>query len=303
MAPRWTQEERLYVIDNYNLIGIKEIAQYLGRSVQTVYTFCSNNNLTRKFVWTPEEEFILLSNPGLTARQLTGLVNRTQVAIKLRRHELGMKFEGRGNRFYSVNHHYFSNINQETCYWAGFTAADGNVGNKQKVLRISLNVKDEQHLYKLRECLQYTGPIRHFKVTAFGQTSNMAILQVSSVKIVADLYSNFNIIPNKTFSLLPPTHIREKELLLAFIIGMIDGDGTILKSNGYLHISITGNFEMLTFIKNFFDLYYSHTKRKPSKLIKRKTVFQYTISGSRALKMIEDAQRSGLPILERKWDR
>lgn len=56
---------------------------------------------------------------------------------------------------YKYNRNFFESINTESqAYWAGFIAADGNVRKDFLKMRIELNIKDKNHLFKLREDIQ-----------------------------------------------------------------------------------------------------------------------------------------------------
>lgn len=72
-------------------------------------------------------------------------------------------------------------------------------------------------------------------------------LSITSPKICADLLKNFNITNNKSLTLISPE--LPPELIDAFIIGYIDGDGSIGLYNSentqkFLRISILGTINM-----------------------------------------------------------
>jgi hypothetical protein len=300
VAKRWTVEEKSLVLRSYNGKNVKDLSKILGRSVGNIQAFASNNHITVQTKWSAEEDRLLLDNPHLTAQQLCNIIpKRTKISIKHRRKDLGMLFEHRGNRKYQLNHNYFSVPNLENSYWAGFIAADGNINDKQGVLRVQLSNADSEHLLKLKKSLGYTGPLRPFSYIGFGKEAHASLLQVSSSKIVTDLRENFEIIPKKTFTLEPPK--LKNNLLDAYIIGYIDGDGSIMHRVEALTISVTGNYQMLLKIKDRFDEICRPTNTRVANVHKNKSVFYYAISGKRASFIYKHFAGIDVPKLDRKW--
>lgn len=127
------------------------------------------------------------------------------------------------HRKYSCNNDVFSKITPESCYWAGFLAADGCIDNH--TLKIEISDKDREHLEKLKSFLEFSGDIK----TSIKKEKLYVRLNVTSVKIVEDLKNNFGIVPRKTFCLEPPPNVNN-ENIRHFIRGLIDGDGCIYKN-------------------------------------------------------------------------
>lgn len=137
-----------------------------------------------------------------------------------------------GVRKYFYNENFFDEFNQDSCYWAGFIAADGNVC--KNVLSISINKKDDEHLEKILRLLGVTNnKIKYRK-------DNTARINICSKKIVNDLKTNFNIIENKSLVLKWPQKLPQN-MFSHFIRGVFDGDGCayINKKRRQLNLSIT----------------------------------------------------------------
>lgn len=117
----------------------------------------------------------------------------------------------------------FSYLDELSCYWAGFIAADGNVDHKNRV-RVMLNYDDSSHLQKLKEFLG-----AEHKISSNTDTYYRSSLELTSKRICSDLKTNFNIIPNKTDRLVFPHHLSI-EGLKSYIRGYFDGDGSICES-------------------------------------------------------------------------
>lgn len=254
--------------------------------------------------WSKKELLVLLDNKHLTAKQVANLLpNRTHIAIKHKRQQLNMGFEWRGNTKYKLNHDFFAFVTPLTSYWAGFIAADGNISKTQNCLRISLKMADKKHLERLKKDLQFTGPIKDTIKKCFDKTYEQALLQVSSKKILFDLKKNFNIIPNKTFKIQPPK-FKDISLELAFISGYLDGDGSV--SGRGPSIQITGNSQMLKWIKSVFDCFSPNLKEYKNADVRQITkaadgICSYNIYGKRVDKIIKAILAMKLPLLERKW--
>lgn len=74
-----------------------------------------------------------------------------------------------------------------------------------------------------------------------------------------DLKTNFNIIPAKSLILDPPNiNWEDKDLIDAYIIGLIDGDGSIgfstsVRTQPHFFISLIGTSQVLSFVKRRFE--------------------------------------------------
>lgn len=106
----------------------------------------------------------------------------------------------------------------ESYYWIGFLLADGNFKNGR--IRLGLGIKDENHLIKFCEYINYSGSI--------SRTPIKVSMGVMHKEIVEQIQIKFNIQENKTIN--PPKYIVPNNYLgLSLIIGFIDGDGNINK--------------------------------------------------------------------------
>ena len=121
------------------------------------------------------------------------------------------------------NENAFDEYSEESCYWAGFLAADGCVDSKNRV-RVMLKYDDINHLEKLKAFLQSTHAISS-NTDKYYRCS----FELTSTHICDVLDLNFNIIPNKTDKLKFPSHIPNK-YLVHYIRGYFDGDGSICES-------------------------------------------------------------------------
>lgn len=129
-----------------------------------------------------------------------------------------------GNRLPTIsNTQAFDEYSEESCYWAGFLMADGNVDSKHRI-RIMLKYDDINHLEKFRDYLVST-----HKVSSNTTTYNRASFEITNPHMCDMLDLNFNIVPNKTLIADFPRSMP-RNMLRHFIRGYFDGDGSICES-------------------------------------------------------------------------
>jgi hypothetical protein len=232
--------------------------------------------------WTEEEKEILKQYYGrMTAEELSKSVlpERKISAILSQAYECGLSGRGKDWMIPDHDHDYFSIPNQQSCYWAGFIAADGNV-HKNNLL-IALNRKDRSHLERFKADIKFTGNIydRDFKNTYHKKGySEMSRLSITSARqIIDDLERHYNITPKKSLTLQPP-NLTDDILIKCFLVGLIDGDGSIFLSRDYLHLTLLGTETMMAFMKSKIDLWYPERSRE-FKVGKDKKNLYYTNGG------------------------
>ena len=121
------------------------------------------------------------------------------------------------------NEQLFNTYTEESCYWAGFIAADGNVDSKGRI-RIMLKYDDIQHLEKFRKVLQSTHAI-----SSNTEVYNRCSFEFTSHDMCGMLEVNFNIVPNKTDKYVLPSSIP-LDMFRHYLRGYFDGDGSVCES-------------------------------------------------------------------------
>ncbi len=174
----------------------------------------------------------------------------------------------------------------EAYYWLGFIMADGHFNLNTNQIQINLAQKDLDHLKKFANFVEYNGELVKPKIS------------ISFSEIKSYLEDKFNLSNNKTYEPCTLKNLHG-DAFFSFIIGFIDGDGTI-DVKGYLKLKCHKSWlynlnEMVKFLSdNDFNTgiinseglaYVSLTKIEIMKKIKRKII------------------DLGLPVLNRKWDR
>lgn len=256
--------------------------------------------MNKNYHWSDEEKSYLKQNYGqIKTTELASILNRTvasihgkakQLNIKADLHKLFTKF--------TVNESYFSIPNINNCYWAGFIAADGCV-SKKNLLEINLGKKDKCILERFIEQVDYKGVVKTNK----GKTFDNVRIAISCPQWISDLNNNWNITKQKTGTLKPP-NLTELEHKLSYIIGYIDGDGSVykLKKEKHICLSICGNKEILEWISKTLFLLEDIDRYKETNLYYSCNIHQIRYVAKRARNLLNKLKNIKTPYkLERKW--
>lgn len=265
--------------------------------------------------WTAEEDNKIQFNKRkdeswkeFTERELP---HRTHEAVRLHavRH-LGINNKQYKHRIHSFDKDAWKHLTPESCYWAGFIAADGclihygpNCG-KGYSLAIDLQQKDYNHLLQFKDFCKYTGELQ--KTRKKGNSTTQSIRINIGLDWVEDLKNNFNITPKKTQTLQPPS-IEDEYLKWCYIIGFIDGDGTIHyneKSNSKLQLKVVGaSFEFIEWLqKEFSKLTENCSLRNKTRTVNKKAKYPIaSLSGNSACAAVDYLSSFPVAKLNRKW--
>jgi hypothetical protein len=302
---KWSPEEdgRLKKLYNGKLDhGLLE--QFPNRTRLAIHTRATRLNLTEQHLWTEGETDLLKSvYRKLSTNDLIHIFpNRSKGAILLRSQMIHASLPRGEKRRYPVNDTFFDTPNPINCYYAGLLAADGNISKNR--VRISLQRLDKKYLLEFMAALSYKGKLLDIERTSkTGKLIKSTILSFTSQNIVHKLGSIFNIIPNKTFRLEPP-YLNDLTLIKCFIVGLVDGDGSIgLTYDNRTRFSLYGCEKLLTWVKFIFDKIYPSPTRYTAKVNKSpcSNSYVYDVSGRRANMIIDDLKNLDIPKFERKW--
>lgn len=267
-------------------------------------------------IWTEEEDELLkyLYGEIPLSNILLIIPTHTKSSISQRAYKLNLKCDrSKLYRKYSVNKKFFSEKTPSALYWAGFIAADGCINPKKRALRVTLSIKDISHLEKLKKEIEYSGKLLFFKIKRKNpnhKDTELVDLSINGVpECIENLLRFYNITPRKSLTLKPPDGLSLQESLL-FIIGYIDGDGSIRfrnrdkrKDGTYRQdfaLEAAGTKEMLNWIMKTFQEICQEIAN--IKLKSNGNIYELRYSGNRAkiiyraLMSIDCPQR-----MERKW--
>lgn len=234
--------------------SVTKIAKELNISETTLYyRFKKNNFKFKERGWAckinvkkeNEDNIIKLYNNGYSSNKLSKMfkLNQSIILKILHSNSIKIRDNSESKREFNANHSFFSKQTEESCYWAGFIAADGCI--YENSLIINLQSRDILHLEKLKKILNSNKIIKckKRKKDKFWYVS----FKIGSKELANDLLNNFNITPKKSLILEPPNLINN-ELIRHFIRGYLDGDGCInnKKKNS---VSFAGTRKFLQWIK------------------------------------------------------
>lgn len=212
---------------------------------------------------------------------------------------------------YTFNEDYFENIDtQDKAYWLGFIYADGYIQTKQKYsnrkLGISLSVKDEEHLYKFRKCIQGTMPIKTYKTNSgYSNKTVYSRIMITSEKLTDDLIKH-GVVENKSNILKRPE--ISQCLIQHFIRGYFDGDGSAWKQKNskqkipQYSIGFVGTDDILNYImENLIDSEVINRKYKLNKRKQTHIVSNFRFGGNnQTIRFFEYIYNNANTYLERK---
>jgi hypothetical protein len=271
--------------------------------------------------WTEEEDKILKENYS-KAKKISDLLillpDRTEKSLKDRARLFGLKY-----RIFGIKDEaFFDSPNVINCHIAGFIATDGciqgkNYGKRKSNGRlvIELSTKDKEILEYIKKTTKSTHNIKDYvtpqHISACGRESDIlcksSILNISDMRTWGPkLAEIWNITPKKTLTLQPP-NLTKYEDKLAYIQGVIEGDGCATFSQslnvcGFNPvISITGTYDLLYWICQFMKEYFDKDF-KPRK-IKHSVVFELGICGAASLELTKEILKLPTYKMSRKWDK
>lgn len=161
------------------------------------------------------------------------------------------------NRAKEVNHKYFNVQSANMAWILGFIAADGCIGKDRNRIIINLSRTDREILEIIRKELNIEN-----KIVDYENKDGFLCSSLSwTSKEHKDELAKYNIVPEKTLKLKPPT-LLDKKFIIDYIRGYFDGDGSISTAGKYaIRWQIGGaSKEILDFINDFLFEEYSIPK-------------------------------------------
>ena len=172
-------------------------------------------------------------------------------------------------RKYSVNDDFFKHQSHDMAYILGFIAADGCVSDKENLISIQLQKRDQELIEKIKKITNSSHPIKNY-ITKLGRDTCKISIWSSEWKKDLAIY---NITPKKTFILQPPERL-DKQFYIDFIRGYFDGDGSITTNK--LGFEIVGaSKSMMTWIRDVFANQYGITNNGLTTSVTENNVTMY----------------------------
>lgn len=179
------------------------------------------------------QEIIKLRASGKSVTEIGKILNLDRTAVSRNLKKLGID-TSRNTLIKNIFHQIDT---EEKAYWLGFLYADGYV-SKYNQIEVSLTLKDEEHLEKLKKFVNTN--------TNIFKDDHRCRLLFCSKELANDLAS-LGCVNNKSLILTFPTEEQvPQKLLRHFLRGYVDGDGCLCCTSKTQAFSITST-------KEFFD--------------------------------------------------
>lgn len=183
-------------------------------------------------------------------------------------------------------------LSKEGCYWLGVMYTDGYISKTSKYTNyfgISVKESDKEWLEKFKTYLKYSGEIKcYLSSSGYKENSPYVRLLIGNNKIVKDL-EKLGCIEHKTkvISKIPDIYYIDD-----FIRGVIDGDGSINKTNGILRIY--GNYKFLKEIGDYL--------KEPYSIDPDKSIFNLRYNTKESHAITKRLYENSLVYLDRKYE-
>lgn len=296
---KWTPQE-CSVLEMYQRgeITRSQVSAFLPeRSEIAITSKINKSELVFRHTWNDiDDAFLKEHYRSWSLSDMASYFGVTQSSIAHRLSRLNL-YRGRQ---YRLDEDYFYNVTDESAYWAGFIAADGNICDRTGRLSISLSTKDEDHLFKFKNMIGYEGHIRHRSNERWGKIHYSATLSLTSQGISGALRSIYNIVPNKSLILEPP-NLERSSHIKSFVVGYIDGDGFVSDTKDGWGVGVAGTAAMMSYIKGLFDSEYPPLNERYAQINIYNNISRFIVTGKRVSYILEDLITLNIPFMDRKW--
>ena len=194
-----------------------------------------------------------LEHPNVSTTELKKIFNSTTSSSTLKRWLKILGKEYHTHYKYGYNRNAFSTIEtEEDAYWLGFLTADGYLNETNGWVQLGLGEIDLEHLKKFLRYMGFTEEeITQNIRKGIGGAYNRDNIVYSAVICCHQIVNNlkqYGLFQGKSGKETPYI-CANKELQIAYIRGLIDGDGYI-RSTQY-GVGLVGSKEIVEFVRNF----------------------------------------------------
>jgi hypothetical protein len=268
--------------------------------------------------WTEEEISLLkyaLSLKSLTYDKIHKrfFPSRSRYSIQGKVQKLGLKNNSVTSKKYFYNDNYFLEYTLENCYFAGYFMADSSIGISHGLKTFSWSVaeKDIEVMKLFNNIVGFGGKIRkEIRTCSINDTSGKLYTQykmrIVNCKWIPDLENKFGITVGKTYrNVVQNFPTLEHEL--AFLIGIIDGDGSITRmyrdNTGFCISLVSCSLPTIEwFKKTVTKLNLPSLSWKDNKITFSGGCHRYQVRGCEAAFLFELLKAIPVPKLSRKWN-
>lgn len=223
--------------------------------------------MARKRLWGEEElegiKYYYIDK-GYTLSKVGSIYGTKGATISIILKTMGVKIHtARVNRLFT--HDYFENIDTEAkAYFLGLIVADGNVDNSSSTRseNIRLELKDKDILELLVKETKTSSALQYYKRE--GRKNATYKWSVRSSKMADDL-KKYGVVPNKTYVTDSLYFGLREDLKRHYIRGIVDGDGSIYRSNDTWNLNVTS--KSVNFLEELQDVFMEMTGKLNRKKI------------------------------------
>lgn len=305
----WSKEEIQTLQENYSKYSTKELQQlfFPNRTVLAIKRQKDKYNLKKYNCWTSEEEKLLKEawENYPMEKLLECFPNRTYKQLMCKARILGVKSKINRKRKGSLR--FLDTLNPNSAYWWGFIMADGHLSPKGEFI-ITLSEKDKNHLSVLAELLNCEMRLLSKKSKYNLNGSTFVEIRIGDKKFVNKWYNILNYINPKTINPPKLDIFFEYDLLIYFLIGFIDGDGSIWRHNnienkiGSISLKIELHPSWESILNLICDNVYKFYNIKFNIKVNKKGYVQAVISSQEDLiKLYQYVHNCN--YMKRKWDK
>ncbi len=285
----------------------KEIAKYFETSLSTINRRLMDQNVQSRhprLSGERKQKAVDLYNEYHNISKVCSLMNISSSTVHniLNNANIHILDRSECKRKCVIDETYFDNIDtHRKAYYLGLLYADGTVSGTSNRVQISLQERDKDIIYQLQsdlKCDYKISLIEYNKKNSNHQ--NQYCLTISNTRI-HDALIKHGVVPNKSLILEFPNDLN-KEFYSSFILGYLDGDGTITKKEKRIKLISTESFcnKIAEIVKNMFGIhctisYCHHHMDKSTRSLQ--------IAGGKQVKCFLDWIYSKSDIyLQRKYD-
>lgn len=189
------------------------------------------------------------------------------------------------------------NGSYESYYWLGLIATDGYI-SKDGELKVELSLKDYDYLKNFSEFIESSiykyPPYKSSKPNSKGTCR----VKVKDINLGVKLRNLLKVNGKKTYNSISIDFIKDKDSLISFLCGYIDGDGTI---NKYGDIKIDSHKNNYEFMDNFGRRLVEENIINKYSLTTYENMVRINISRTDSYNLKKYSKALSLPTMVRKW--
>ena len=307
---KWTKKEieilQTYYLDHSAEECIKKFN--LSRTPKALQKKARDLGINKNQEWT-DKEILILKELWPTAKSKKelkqALPNHSHNSMMCKARELGIKAQINRKRIGSLD--FLNTLNSKSAYWWGFIMADGCLTPKGALI-ITISDKDAEYLAQLQKHLSCNMLHKTVHNSGFSTNSGFVTICVQDKQFQEDWYQKLQYVNPKTIN--PPrlNVFSTPELLIYFLIGLIDGEGSIWRSNqtstnkGSLSIRIEMHPNWKRTLEELFQKIYEFYGIKFNIRMSKRGYVKAEIAGIEHVKKLYTfVKKENCDFLDRKW--